>query len=176
MRHESNREARPSIEERIGSTIADGVLTGAPLNHVIALGVVGIHERLAEAIFWLKYGNYAKSYNESLRSVFALSKRLNEAQRWKLRGRRLQDMAKAVLDYWLSDICPACEGRGYEKPPGAPYLSDKACQACTGHAMGRVGKRPFPWLLTKPRIAIHDKATRERKRDLRKRRQRMPNG
>lgn len=171
MEHASSD--RKPIEQRIGEVLSAGRLTGASLNTVIALGVVSIRQPLAEAIFWLKYSNHAKSYKASLREVEKLAKLLNEKLNWRHSRRRLAAMSKEVLDYWLSDTCPVCEGRGWEKPIGAPYLSDNACVGCLARPLGRVGKRPYPWLLNAPRIRVRDKDRDDRRRQLRKRRARI---
>lgn len=157
---------RKSIEESVGQALSSGILTGGMLRKVVALGIVSISEPFADAVFRLKYGNDAKSYKQVERALCKLARRLNSRKNWRMRRSRLDAIAKAVLDYWLADPCPACEGRGWEKPAGAPYLSDNPCMAC----LGKPGKRPYPWLLDKPVIKIKDKDRHARKRELMKRR------
>ena len=155
-------QERISIEERIGDVLASGNLSGNSVRVVTALGIVGITEPLAQAVFRLKYSNEAASYPQVLADVRHLARWLNAQRNWRLRRSRLDDMAKAVLDYWLLDTCPACKGRAWKVVPGSPYLSDAACPAC----LERPGKRPYPWLLIRPRIKIRDKAPTARKKEL----------
>lgn len=37
-----------------------------------------------------------------------------------------------VLTHMADDLCPACEGRGYQLLKGAPVLSDELCLECQG--------------------------------------------
>ena len=43
-----------------------------------------------------------------------------------------------VLAHLANDVCPPCNGRGYELLPGAPVLSDTLCVHCQG-----TGRRPL---------------------------------
>lgn len=163
-------EDRKTIEERVGSALSSGDLTGPNLDVLTALGVVGIKEPLADAVFRLKYANDAASYPEALSATQTLARFMSRKAGWKLSERHLDTMAKAVLDYWLDDLCKVCDGRGWERPEGAPHLSNTPCQACLGRVDGRVGKRPFPWLLNRPKVRMHDRdSTRRRKQLLRRR-------
>jgi len=42
------------------------------------------------------------------------------------------DMAKACLAWHRDGTCRPCGGHGYHMIPGAPMLSEKACQVCAG--------------------------------------------
>lgn len=159
------KEERVSIEERIGVVLADGAGRNA-VRLVTALGIVGITELLAHAVFRLKYSNDAKSYPQVLADIGNLARRLNVRRNWRMRRGHLDEMSKAVLDYWLSDTCPVCEGRAWGVAAGTPYLNDQACQSC----LERPGKRPYPWRLLKPKIKIRERDRPERKRELIKRR------
>lgn len=135
----------PTIAERVGTALSSGDLRQKPgpchLDKIAALGVVGINERLADAVFRLKYSNDHRSYHDALDGVFRLSRALDARQRWRLKRRRLWRMSRAVLDYWYADICRACNGVRYEVIHGSPHLSDRACGGCHG-----TGKNPMPWL------------------------------
>ena len=160
------KEERPTIAERVGKALSRGdmrqysrtgrVLSGADIDTVGALGLVGIQERLADAVYRLKYANDPKSYDSALAGVCGLARSLNTRQRWRYNRKRLSWMAKSVLDYWLADGCPTCTGVGYEIIPGTPHLSDRPCQACHGSR-----KRTMPWLRATPRRPEGRKDTRD---------------
>jgi len=143
-------ESRRSIAERVGSALGRGNLRQRPgpcdLDTIGALGLVGITERLADAVFRLKYSLDAKTYPDALIGVYGLARALDARHRWRLKRRRIRWMARRVLDYWLSDICRRCTGVRYEVVAGSPHLSDHVCQDCGGS-----GKRKMPWLRKLPR-------------------------
>ena len=161
----SSSEGRPGIAERVGKALARGdmrqysragrILYGADIDTVGALGLVGIQEPLADAIFRLKNANDPRSYDGALAGVCRLARSLNTRQRWRYNRKRLAWMARSVLDYWLMDGCPACTGLGYEVIPGTPHLSDRPCQACHGSR-----KRAMPWLRELPKRPEGRKDTR----------------
>lgn len=56
-----------------------------------------------------------------------------------------------VLRWWLSQTCPACEGRKFEVVAGTARLAGKMCKACGGAGTSRVphgeaGKRLANWM------------------------------
>jgi hypothetical protein len=127
------------------------------LDVIGALGLAGITETLADAVFRLKYNLDARTYDDSLDGVYRLARALDQRHRWRLKRWRLRRMAKTVLDYWLSDVCPTCTGVRYEVVAGSPHLSDHVCQSCRGS-----GKREMPWLKKLPRAPEGRHATRQR--------------
>lgn len=143
-------ENAPSIEERVGKAISRGDLRqreyACDLDKICALGIVGIGERLAGAIFRLKYGLDPKGYGEALAGVYMLALGLNRKLRWNFRQPRLERMTRRVMVYWLADNCPLCTGLGYEIIHSTPYLSDRACPQCLG-----TRKRAMPWTRMLPR-------------------------
>ena len=147
----AHNDERPHIAERVGNALSRGnlrqhdrsgrLLTGtSDLDVVAALGVVGIGERLADAVYRLKYANDHKSYYDALQGVRDLARSMDAKSRWKVRREHLKKMAQHVLDYWLNDSCPTCTGVKYEVIRGSPHLSDRACKACHGS-----GKKEMPW-------------------------------
>lgn len=163
-------ENRRSIEEAVGSALSHGGLTyrgetACNLDKVMALGLVGIDERLADAVFRLKYSNDAGSYLDALDGVRQLLRSVGGRQNWRLRGARADGMAKAVLDYWISDTCVSCTGLMFVKALGAPNLTATHCPACDPL---RPGKRPYPWVLRRPRIK--DRGRRRNDPTIRRRR------
>ena len=159
-------EDRPTIPERVGKALSRGnlrqhdrdgrILVGpCDLDTVAALGAVGIHERLADAVYRLKYANDPRSYEQALLGVYGIACSLNTKERWRLRRRILHWMAKRVLDYWLNDGCRLCTGVGYEIVRGSPHLSDRPCPRCRG-----TRKLAMPWVKKFPRKPEGRKATR----------------
>jgi hypothetical protein len=161
-----NKEDIPTVAERVGNALASGDLRQkpgpCPLDKVGALGMVGISERLADAVFRLKYSNQHKSYEEALQGVYGLTRSLDVRQRWRLRRWRLHSMARTVLDYWLADICRTCNGVKFQVVTGSPHLSDRACRTCHG-----TGKMPMPWLRRPPEKPKGRRATHQRVKDWR---------
>lgn len=54
------------------------------------------------------------------------------AQLWRLHDPEWT--ADAVVWWWLSKVCPVCNGLKFQRVPGTPALSAKHCKAC--HASG----------------------------------------
>lgn len=48
-------------------------------------------------------------------------------------------IAQASLDYWLDDLCRACDGTGFPLLPGIPTRSTRVCAACDGTKLKPVG-------------------------------------
>lgn len=143
---------KPGVSELIGSALASGDLAprAGPcgLDKVMALGLLGMRDKMADVVMRLKYANSADTYHDAQRAITELARRLDQAENWRMQS-RLPDMAKAVLDYWLDDICEECGARKVEtermggtsrKITGAADLEEQACPACQGF-----GKRKFPW-------------------------------
>lgn len=162
------KEDQPGIEERVGKALARGDMRQRPsyttcdLDKVAALGIVGIEEKLADAVFRLKYANDSTGYLDALDGVVHLARRLNMEMKWHVRRKKtLRRMAFRVLNYWLAPNCPICTGVGYEMIKGSPHLSDRTCPACHGERT-----RPMPWMETRmprePGDIARDRKTRER--------------
>ncbi len=149
---------RPDISEMIGSALSSGDLAPRPgpcgLDKVMALGLLGMHDKIADAVFRLKYRPTMAAYEDTRKAIEDLARRLDQVENWRMQP-RLPIMAKAVLDYWLDDICEVCGARKAEtdrmggtarKITGAADLEEQPCPACSGS-----GKRPFPWGANNPR-------------------------
>lgn len=130
---------RPSVEEKIGRALADGDLDyrSNAINAVIALGCVSIEEKVADAVFRLKYANDAHSYADAVKAVSGIAKSLDARHNWRLKDHAA--IATAVVNYWLCDLCPSCTGIGAQAIAGTPVLGTY-CPACRGS-----GKRDYPW-------------------------------
>lgn len=141
---------RPGIAERVGRALSRGNMRqregACDLDTVGALGMVGLHERLADAVYRLKYANDPGSYDDALVGVYRLARAMNGRNGWRLRSKALHWMAKRVLNYWLNDACRVCTGVGYEVIHGSPHLSDRPCPKCHG-----TRKLAFPWVRRFPR-------------------------
>lgn len=146
---------RPGVSEMMGSALSSGDLSPklgpCGLDKVMALGLLGMRDKMADAVFRLKYRPSLVSYQDTLKVVEDLARRLDRAENWRMQP-RIPTMAKAVLDYWLDDICEVCGARKADvermggtarKITGTPALEDAPCQACSGS-----GKRPLPWAAT----------------------------
>lgn len=109
-----------------------------------ALGMAGVENNLASAVFRLKYANEARFYPSALIIVTAECQRLQLKHNWPASSYKFAKLTKACLDYWLNDKCMACEGRGAETILGTPVLSNEACSVCHGST-----KLPKPSMATK---------------------------
>lgn len=150
-------ENRPSVAERVGSALARGnlrqhdrsgrILQGrCDIDTIAVLGLVGINEKLADAVYRLRYANDHKSYQDALDGVYGIARSLAARYRWKANGKRLRAMSRRVLDYWINDGCQVCTGVGYEIVLNSARLSDRLCRGCGG-----TRKRAFPWHKRMPR-------------------------
>lgn len=139
----------PGVEERVGRALAGGNLTyqSGSINAVIALGLVGIDEPVADAVMRLKYGNDPHSYADAIKAVSAMASKAGERNGWRLRD--ADHLATEVVSYWLADVCPSCTGKRSDPEKmgptsmqivGTPSLHRFACEACRGS-----GKRAYPW-------------------------------
>ena len=159
-------ENRPSVAERVGSALARGnlrqhdrsgrILQGrCDIDTIAVLGLVGINEKLADAVYRLRYANDHKSYQDALDGVYGIARSLAARYRWKANGKRLRAMSRRVLDYWINDGCTLCTGVGYEVIVNSGRLSDRVCPKCLGSR-----KRAMPWLKRLPRKPEGRGATR----------------
>lgn len=48
-------------------------------------------------------------------------------------------VAERVLKWHLTDVCPACNGRGYQLVPGTQIVSDALCTECNDERAGYLG-------------------------------------
>lgn len=144
---------RPRIEERVSHALAHGDLTpsenACDLDKIMAMGMVGVVEQMADAIYRLKFTNDARAYKPALQALLDISRGLNVRRNWRM-GSKIELIAKEVLDYWIMDICVACTGKRDDPDGesltampqiGTPYLEGVPCEVCRG-----TGKRPRPWV------------------------------
>ena len=137
-----------SAAERLSAAFNSSDLGTSPLqlkdvDYLIALGHVGLHQRVASAMLRVHYGLRAADYIEALDDVERLVSALNNRLCWRLKKDR-RSIAKQALDFILCPVCPACLGRKYEQESGTPLLSDRICQLCAGTGLRRVDSRYVP--------------------------------
>jgi len=72
---------------------------------------------------------------KSFRGVQAMAQHV--ARLWQLH--KPEETADAVVWWWLDKTCRACSGLKFERAPGAPALSAKACRSCKAS-----GELPLP--------------------------------
>lgn len=95
------------------------------------LAAVALSSEFGSMLFRVKYANDATSY-----------RRLGDEWRWYVKKRaalagwpeRINDaqVADESLAYWLNDLCPVCNGKGFKKMEFVDVLSDDACNHCEG--------------------------------------------
>ena len=49
-----------------------------------------------------------------------------------------QEVAAKLVQWWLSQVCPACNGTKYEQVAGTGRLSAKACKSCRGSGLAPI--------------------------------------
>jgi len=137
-------ENRVTIQEKLARAYGSSDLRDydmpCAVQKIIASGMVGVREGVALSLFRLKYSNDKSAYKEALVGVRRYVWRIGAKQKWPIEdahGLALAEFAKRVLDYWLDDVCKPCAGRGYEKVPYTPMLSDKLCEFCEGEGKAR---------------------------------------
>lgn len=156
-RPRDRRVAKLDTEERVVTALGAADLKmyprPCPAEHVAAFGLALLRLRThpalramperaidrLDAMMRLKFCHESARYREALEGVAAIAAGMARVSRWKT-GRATKDMARAVLHYWVCDVCVECEGRGYGRVVGTPMLSDRACHVCGGR-----GVRPPPW-------------------------------
>lgn len=70
-----------------------------------------------------------------------LDRRLPWPNRKPVRVNEAREIATAVLQWWLDDVCRQCQGRRYELVPGTQVVSDNICHACAGTGRSPVQDR-----------------------------------
>lgn len=68
----------------------------------------------------------------------------NQAAHWQME--HPEEIATAVIAWWLAKSCRSCRGRQYQTIPGTPALSNRVCRACNGTGestlhYGQAGRR-----------------------------------
>jgi len=124
---------RRTVDERIGVELADGYCGSA----VHALGLVGMTEKAADAVFRFRQGLDSKEHGNALNAILVISRALDA--KWNWRYKNHEQLAANVLEFWTVPNCLACFGRKREVIPDTPMLGE-ICPSCGGS-----GQRPYPW-------------------------------
>jgi hypothetical protein len=81
----------------------------------------------------------------SLKTLPAVHQQIaHQAAVWGME--RPNEIATAVIAWWLAKSCRVCRGRQYQTIPGTPALSNRVCKACGGSGeatlhYGQAGRR-----------------------------------
>lgn len=118
--------------ERYATAVSDG---RSDRDAILAGAMAG---GWATNLFRLKYANDAKEYQGVLVQFKLIAIQVARRHKWAADD-RIKPLAKHVLDYWITDVCPSCAGKGFEPIASTPMLSESACAECDG-----TGTRKFP--------------------------------
>ena len=110
---------------------------------VRVLGMVSRHLPLGVSLWRLKYAGDGRARKKVSRELVATAARCGWSQA------EAGAVVAGVVDHWLDDCCPHCQGRGYERICQTPMLDTVTCAECRG-----MGRLPCPdqspiaaWLL-----------------------------
>lgn len=95
------------------------------------LAAVALSSKLGATLFRVKYFNDPHSYRQLLDDWSRLVRHKAAQRNWPP-SVDTRDVANRSLRYWFQNTCARCDGLGYDKVPGTPMLSDKACSRCGG--------------------------------------------
>lgn len=135
---------KPTASERLMNAFASSDLSikaGArkDADYLIALGLAQQHGRqVSGSLMRLSLAGNQADYRAAREGVVALTKRMNAERNWRLSGPSMRHVGELALAHHVFPTCPACNGRKWETPQGAPALSGVACKACHG-----TGDRPI---------------------------------
>lgn len=113
--------------------------TVSDVDYLIALGMIGIKNKMAGAVLNFHLSGNLSSYKEARRATVELTRRLSIKRNWKLETKDQYRIADAAWKMYLMPACPKCTGRKYQHDEGTPSLSARPCQKCRG-----TGLRNYP--------------------------------
>lgn len=119
-------------EAQISSNLADDSLKLSDVDYLRASGWAAQINPDGLMLYRLKYANDHREYTQTLRRVYSLAVGKAFRMRLTISHQDLHELAENTLRHWVAPICPSCLGRGYEKRPDAPMLTDKECSHCKG--------------------------------------------
>lgn len=135
---------KPSIAERLhrsfsGTDLSVSAEHRTDADYLMALGMAGQRvDGVSGAVVRLSMSGSRMEYRAARESVVRLVRGLNAKRHWRLSGLAVRAVGELALAHHAFPRCPVCEGRGRERPEGAPYLSGAICKPCHG-----TGKRPI---------------------------------
>lgn len=102
------------------------------------LAAVALSGQLGSQIFRVKYSNDATTFNQLFNVWKEIVKQKAKDRKWSIEG-GTTEIARLSLEHWLTDVCPACMGRGHQPHSGIPnVLSDDPCPVCNGTAKRKI--------------------------------------
>lgn len=104
--------------------------------------------RAATKQAWDWYSRELESMMGRLKSLPDVRSQLAEVAK-SMRIENPEVVASHVINYWLSQNCPVCTGRGETVVPDTPKLSGRACPRC--HGLQRL---PMPYGSQGRRLAV----------------------
>lgn len=120
----------PMMAESYGCAIAAG-RSAAPV--VGAAGMSAVRLPLGPLLWRAKYSLDRAVFPELRARLMADVVHHAVRRHWPRPERVMaRQLACRVLDWWVFGVCATCTGRRYQKMPGAPGLSARACQVCDG--------------------------------------------
>ena len=113
--------------------------TRSALDYVIALGMIGIRNKMAGAIISVHLSGNPTSFKQARMATIELAKRLSAKRGWNLDTKGAYHVAHVAWKMYLMPGCPSCTGRKYQVAEGTPLLTTKPCNKCRG-----TGLRNYP--------------------------------
>lgn len=131
---------RPSIEERLAAARESSDLRHREARcDVDILHAAGTVEPAAACLQRLRYNNEPEEYRKAVDVVSRAIWHMDRRWRWRTKRHEREQLAEAVLRYWLAPNCRKCTGLQFRRAKDAPALDAKACPACRG--TGDIGIR-----------------------------------
>jgi len=119
-------------EAQISSNLADDYMKLSDVDYLRASGWAAQINPDGLMLYRLKYANDHTEYAQTLQRMYALAVGKAFKMRLTISSQEINELAENTLRHWIVPVCPACLGRGYEKFPNSPTLSDRECKHCEG--------------------------------------------
>ena len=119
-------------EAQISSDLSDNSMRLSDVDYLRASGWAAQTCPEGLMLYRLKYANDHREYAQTLRRVYSLAVGKAFRMRLTISHQDLHELAENTLRHWVAPVCPSCLGRGYDKQPDAPMLTDKECKHCKG--------------------------------------------
>jgi len=117
---------------RQSSNLADKPDSLTDVSVLAAAGMVATGEAIGMALLRLRDTMDAKAWPFCIAAVSARVRTRCVSADPRPTEREQFDLAERILRAWVSPLCPACSGRGYQTIPGTPHMSDTPCSTCAG--------------------------------------------
>lgn len=150
------------IERYATAAVADDLKDRGPycdLHILTAAGMAGVSDTWATSLFRLKYCNDPKEYHTCMRGLKEAAQRISAKGAWKLTQANLGPLSKRTLEYWISDVCPTCLGRGASSIKNTPMLEDVPCDQCGGTGIRKLPQTGNSREYMQALLAVLDSAT-----------------